>query len=119
MTDSRPQVHGVDVDDETRCTHYGSDLDVIALRFGCCERYFSCKRCHDVVADHDSEPWPASRFDDPAVYCGVCETTLTVSTYLECDHTCPHCQASFNPGCRRHAHWYFEGVDPASAKGKE
>ena len=102
-------VSGVDVDPETRCAHYRGDRDVVALRFGCCETYFPCFRCHDAVADHEREPWPRARFDEPAVLCGVCGTELTAEAYLDLDeHECPRCGAAFNPGCVDHAHLYFE-----------
>lgn len=103
------EVHGVDVGPETRCAHYGSDRDVIALRLGCCEAFFACHRCHEAVTDHESEPWPRERFGEPAVLCGVCTTSLSVTAYLDADHTCPACGAAFNPGCRNHYDRYFEG----------
>jgi uncharacterized CHY-type Zn-finger protein len=102
-------VRGLDVGPETRCAHYDGQRDVIALRFGCCERFYPCHACHDVVADHDAAPWPRDRFDEPAVLCGVCETVLTASAYLRADHECPACSAEFNPGCVAHHDRYFEG----------
>ena len=104
------EVRGVNVDSETRCTHYDSDRDVIALRLGCCGVFYPCYRCHEVVADHDSQPWPRDRFDEPSVLCGVCGTALTVTTYLDADHECPSCGVAFNPGCRAHYDRYFEGL---------
>lgn len=104
------EVRGVNVDSTTRCAHYDSDRDVIALRFGCCEVFYPCHLCHEIVTDHESQPWPSDRFDEPAVLCGVCETALTVSTYLDADHECPSCHASFNSGCRAHYGRYFEGL---------
>jgi uncharacterized CHY-type Zn-finger protein len=102
-------VHGVEVGAETRCGHFGSERDVIALRFGCCERFYPCYACHDAVVDHDAEPWPRERFDEPAVLCGVCETALTASTYLSANHECPSCGVAFNPGCEAHHDRYFDG----------
>lgn len=99
---------GVAVDPETRCAHYDTDRDVIAIRFACCDRYYPCFRCHDEVADHEPERIPRSRFDAPAVLCGVCGATLPVADYLSADDTCPNCAAPFNPGCRRHHDRYFE-----------
>lgn len=101
-------VYGVDVGPETRCAHFRSDRDVIALRFGCCEAFYSCHACHDAVAGHDASPWPRDRFDDPAVLCGVCETALTANVYLAADHECPSCGVAFNPGCAAHHDQYFE-----------
>ncbi|MFP8889020.1 CHY zinc finger protein [Natrialbaceae archaeon A-CW2] len=105
---SNVTVRGLEVDDETRCAHYASERDVVALRFGCCEAFYPCFQCHDAVADHDPEPWPLERFDEPAVYCGACDSTVTASAYLEAENVCPECDAEFNPGCRDHYDRYFE-----------
>lgn len=102
-------VHGVEVGPETRCAHYGTERDIIALRFGCCGRFYPCRSCHDAVADHDGEPWPRARFDEPAVLCGACGSTLSARAYLDADHACPECGAAFNPGCVAHYEHYFEG----------
>jgi uncharacterized CHY-type Zn-finger protein len=103
-------VTGVAVGPETRCTHYDGETDVIALRLGCCEGFFACHACHAAATDHAAQPWPRERFDDPAVLCGVCATTLTARAYLDSDHACPACGASFNPGCASHYDLYFEGL---------
>ena len=125
VTDSRFEVplRGVAVGPETRCAHWDSELDVVALRFGCCGAFSPCHTCHVETADHDPEPWPRARFDDPAVLCGVCGTTLSARIYLDGDSeerspsgsrakpdddSCPACGAGFNPGCRRHRDRYFE-----------
>lgn len=100
-------VYGVDVDDETRCAHYDSERDVVALRFACCDAYYPCFRCHAAVADHAAERWPRSRFDDPAVLCGACGERLSAREYFGCDHECPRCGAAFNPGCAAHRDRYF------------
>jgi len=112
-TDDRFAVplRGVGVDAETRCAHYDTVRDVVALRFPCCDAYFPCFRCHDAVTDHDSERVPRGAFDEPAVICGLCGTTFSVRTYLDCEDTCPDCDGSFNPGCRRHHDRYFD-ADP-------
>jgi uncharacterized CHY-type Zn-finger protein len=124
-TDSRFRVplRGIAVDPETRCAHWDSDIDVVALRFGCCGTFSPCHACHVETADHDPEPWPRDRFDEPAVLCGVCGATLSARAYLAGDSegrspsgsrakpdddSCPACGAAFNPGCRRHRDRYFE-----------
>ena len=124
-TDDRFRVplRGVAVDPDTRCAHWDSALDVVALRFGCCGAFSPCHACHAATADHEPEPWPRPRFDDPAVLCGVCGTTLSARAYLDGDSegrspsasratpdddACPACGAAFNPGCRRHRDRYFE-----------
>lgn len=99
---------GIAVDEETRCRHYDDAVDVVALRFACCETYYPCYACHAEATDHEPEQWPRDRFDEPAVLCGVCREELTVDAYLDCADSCPGCGAAFNPGCRAHHHRYFE-----------
>jgi len=101
-------LRGVAVDVETRCAHYDSERDVVALRFPCCDCYYPCFRCHEAVADHEPDRVPAAEFDAPAVLCGACGATLTVSEYLDCEDVCPECGTAFNPGCRRHRDRYFQ-----------
>ncbi|MDZ5810846.1 CHY zinc finger protein [Halorubrum sp. AD140] len=137
-TDDRFAVplRGVAVDPETRCAHWDGPVDVVALRFGCCEAYYPCDACHDATTDHETEPWPRDRFDELAVLCGACRTVLTAREYLDGeaqraagseghspsgnraspgdsretpdDDACPRCGAAFNPGCRAHRDRYFE-----------
>jgi uncharacterized CHY-type Zn-finger protein len=109
-TDDRFAVplRGVGVDAETRCRHWDDPVDVVALRFACCGTYYPCVSCHAETTDHDTDRWPRDRFADPAVLCGICQTTLTADSYLDCADTCPACGAAFNPGCREHHHLYFE-----------
>jgi len=78
-------LRGVAVDPETRCAHWDSERDVVALRFGCCGTFSPCHACHAETADHEPAPWPRARFDDPAVLCGVCGTTLSARRYLAGD----------------------------------
>ncbi|QLH81047.1 CHY zinc finger protein [Halosimplex pelagicum] len=108
-TDGRFPVplRGVAVDAETRCGHYDDAVDVVAIRFSCCDCYYPCFRCHETLADHEPERIARESFDDPGVLCGVCGERLSVREYLDCDDACPACGASFNPGCRRHRDRYF------------
>ena len=101
-------LRGVAVNGETRCAHYDDAVDVVALRFGCCETFYPCFRCHAETTGHDPEVWPRERFDEPAVLCGVCASTLSAREYLDCADACPRCGAAFNPGCRKHRDRYFE-----------
>lgn len=101
-------VRGQQVDSQTRCVHWDDTVDVIALRFACCEVYYPCYECHEAVADHEAEQWPVSRFDEPAVLCGVCNETISARQYLAGENRCPHCGADFNPGCKSHRELYFE-----------
>lgn len=99
-------VRGPAIDGETRCVHYGSPLDVVALRAPCCDAWYPCHLCHAAVADHPLEVIPRAEHHLPAALCGVCRTTLSVPEYLAAD-SCPSCGAAFNPGCAAHAHLYF------------
>jgi uncharacterized CHY-type Zn-finger protein len=102
------EVFGVDVDPETRCRHWHSETDIIALRFKCCGRWYPCFDCHAELADHPHRVWPKSDLDEQAVLCGACGKKLSVSEYLACDSICPVCKRNFNPGCAGHYHLYFE-----------
>lgn len=42
-----PKVYGATVDQETRCTHYNTPFDVIAIKFKCCHKYYPCFKCHN------------------------------------------------------------------------
>jgi uncharacterized CHY-type Zn-finger protein len=105
----RPAVRGIDLDSETRCAHWHSALDVIAIRMKCCGVYFACKDCHAALADHAIRVWPRSEWNQKAILCGACGSELTIAEYMACGNTCPRCSAGFNPGCRNHYHFYFEG----------
>ena len=105
-------VRGVDAGPETRCAHYGSDRDVVAVAFPCCGTFYPCFRCHDALADHPAEPWPAGSEAGDAVLCGSCGERLALSTYfarLDADAACPACSAAFNPGCLSHRERYVVG----------
>lgn len=103
----RPIVHGLDLDPETRCAHWRSPLDIIALKMRCCGTYYACRDCHDALAGHEAEVWPQAEWDESAVLCGACGTELSVRAYLACESRCPNCGAAFNPGCHKHRHLYF------------
>ncbi|AGW40585.1 hypothetical protein O159_03700 [Leifsonia xyli subsp. cynodontis DSM 46306] len=104
---SRPRVLGPVVDERTRCVHYRTPLDVIAIRFACCGEYYPCHLCHAETAGHPARPWPAAERGVHAILCGVCGETLTIADYLETEN-CPACATPFNPGCKAHAGLYFE-----------
>ena len=93
-----PEVFGKTVDEHTRCVHYATELDIIAIRFACCDRYFPCHLCHSETADHPAQQWPSEKFDQPA--------ELTITAYKSTDN-CPECHAPFNPRCAAHSDCYF------------
>ncbi|KEO75587.1 chromophore lyase [Anditalea andensis] len=104
-------VYGQSVDDQTRCVHWHSDLDIIAIKFKCCNRYYPCFSCHEEETDHEHQVWPRSEFDQNAILCGVCRKELSIEDYMASGNICPHCTSHFNPGCSNHYYLYFEVND--------
>ena len=102
------EVHGEFVDEETRCAHWNSKLDIVALKFKCCGRWYPCFECHAELADHPVQVWPREERNELAVLCGSCGHEFAIEEYLDCDSTCTKCNASFNPGCAKHYDLYFE-----------
>lgn len=101
-------IKGKIVDDNTRCVHYHSPLDVIAIKFKCCDQYYPCYYCHQEEADHPATVWEKREFDAGAILCGVCSTEMTIAAYKACNYQCPFCNTPFNPKCVNHDHFYFE-----------
>lgn len=101
-------VKGKTIDDQTRCSHYHSDVDIIAIKFKCCNTYYSCFSCHEEEATHPPKVWKKNEFDTLAILCGVCKHELTINEYFVCNSVCPNCLTSFNPKCSNHYHLYFE-----------
>src|SRR5271163_1771530 len=104
MTAPRPPVFGLDLDGQTRCVHWRSPLDIVALKLACCRVYYACRDCHDALADHPAKVWPVADWDELAAMCGACGHQMSAAAYQTCDDRCPACTAAFNPGCRRHQH---------------
>jgi uncharacterized CHY-type Zn-finger protein len=102
------KVAGKIIDSFTRCEHYHSELDIIAIKFPCCNTYYPCFDCHRETAGHDAVQWKKNEFDAKAVLCGNCKQELTVNEYVQSDNQCPFCKASFNPGCANHYELYFD-----------
>ena len=101
------QIHGQTVDAQTRCVHYRSELDIVAIRFVCCGRVYPCYQCHAAGETHAAQLWPADLWTEQAILCGVCRGTLSIADYRAAT-ACPACGAAFNDGCRAHAHLYFD-----------
>jgi len=101
-------VYGKLVDDETRCEHYHSPLDIIAIKFKCCDKYYPCYQCHEETADHPAQVWSKEEWDTKGILCGVCKYELTINEYMNSNDQCPDCKAAFNPNCSKHYHLYFQ-----------
>lgn len=109
-------IQGKLVDGQSRCVHWHSPLDVIALKFKCCEQYYACYSCHDELTTHLVERYDILKNkDEKVIICGVCKTELTFEDYsvgdnCETDLSCRNCEAKFNPGCKLHYDLYFKTV---------
>ena len=107
-------VRGVELDAETRCLHYHSVLDIIAIKMMCCGDFYACTECHEALADHPIEVWPVDRWDQRAILCGHCGEELSIAEYMTSGYACPTCDAAFNPGCRNHYRYYLgTGSEPS------
>jgi uncharacterized CHY-type Zn-finger protein len=89
------------------CAHHNTPLDIIAIKFKCCHRYYPCYACHEANAGHLAERWERSERNHKAILCRVCEEEMTIEAYLACAAQCPQCRAPFNPRCEKHWHFYF------------
>jgi uncharacterized CHY-type Zn-finger protein len=102
------QVMGKPIDHQTRCIHYHTVNDIIAIKFKCCDQYYPCYSCHEETAGHAVEQWPKHQWNCKAILCGNCKHQLTIEEYMRCDNQCPQCKALFNPNCKMHYQLYFE-----------
>lgn len=115
---AKPLVHGQAVDEQTRCVHYQTPLDVIAIKFVCCGRYYPCFECHADAESHPAEQWPRERWGEAAILCGGCGEQLPIAEYKRALAAagaaasgiahCPRCQIAINERCSLHAELYFE-----------
>jgi len=108
MAPARHAVRGLDLDPQTRCAHWRSPLDIVAIKMRCCGAWYACKDCHEALAGHPIEVWPRGSWGERAILCGACGAELSINDYMSSGDRCPACAASFNPGCRTHYHFYFE-----------
>ncbi|HEY5236280.1 MAG TPA: CHY zinc finger protein [Rhabdochlamydiaceae bacterium] len=104
------EVHGLDLNDHTGCVHHRKPVDIIAIKFKCCGRYYACHACHRELEPHPVQRWTPDDFDSKAILCGKCEHEQTIHDYLACSTHCPNCKAAFNPGCKKHWYLYFSGL---------
>jgi uncharacterized CHY-type Zn-finger protein len=103
-----PEVKGKLVDDETRCIHYSSALDIIAIQFKCCNEYYPCYECHEAVAGHKAAVWSKEEWNTKAILCGHCKLEMSIADYMNANNECPNCKEPFNPKCSNHYHLYFD-----------
>ncbi|MGZ0711960.1 CHY zinc finger protein (plasmid) [Coraliomargarita sp. W4R53] len=106
MSSDSINVYGLSIDEQTRCVHYSTERDIVAIRFFCCELYYPCHLCHEETSGHRIEVWPRELFCRKAIACGACRHEFSIQQYLTMDH-CTSCASEFNPGCSTHHHLYF------------
>jgi len=108
---SVPKVMGVDLDGQTRCKHWNSTRDIIAIKFACCQTYYACYDCHQELAGHAPSRWPKENFQlEKVVLCGSCKNEMSIQTYQKANSQCPQCGAAFNPRCALHWPLYFASI---------
>ncbi|WP_414049110.1 CHY zinc finger protein [Macrococcus animalis] len=100
-------IEGVAVDEQGRCEHYHSPVDVVCYQFPENDTYYPCHLCYEAI--HQSAPQAkySIHSDLKAVLCGVCQTEIAINAYVQ-SNQCPNCTHPFNPGCKNHFHLYFE-----------
>lgn len=111
VSNSKKPVHlkGQLVDTQTRCRHYHSALDIIAIKFKCCDIYFPCYKCHLELESHDIIRW--NKLDlkaEKVILCGSCSNLLYYQEYSANDNKCLYCSSDFNPNCSLHYGLYFD-----------
>ncbi|KRL43329.1 CHY zinc finger protein [Lacticaseibacillus manihotivorans] len=99
----KPKIYGQQLDVASRCRHYHSDLDVVALWCGQCQKFWACYEFHDAMGDHEFVPLPKAQ---ALVLCGACRCMMTYSQYQS--GACPNCWYPFNPRCELHTDHYFQ-----------
>ena len=52
-----PEICGMEVDAQTRCVHWRSAVDIVAIKMACCGVYWACKDCHEALAGHAIAVW--------------------------------------------------------------
>ncbi|RLL44839.1 hypothetical protein D8M04_08115 [Oceanobacillus piezotolerans] len=101
------KIYGFPVDSQGRCKHYHGVMDTISIKFKCCGKFYPCYKCHDETTEHIRQAWGENEFQEKAIFCGVCQTELTIHEYLSGDK-CSKCQTVFNPNCSKHYSYYFK-----------
>ncbi len=70
---------GIDLDQEYRCLHYHTPLDIVGLKCAFCQTYYACYHCHDQLTDHAFVP--TGHQETSPVICGHCRKLLSLAEY--------------------------------------
>ncbi|MGN0728129.1 CHY zinc finger protein [Treponema sp.] len=103
MKNTGGKIHGKLTDQQGRCIHYNSPLDVIANKCSVCKKFYACYKCHDESEDHRFSA--VSDDEKDTVMCGVCGRTFSYREYSALSF-CPGCKSRFNPRCALHKNIY-------------
>lgn len=101
------KIYGLLVDNEIRCQHYHTELDIVALKCFDCLKYYACYQCHDNLEEHCFRAYPCHLKQDKVLICGVCQHEMVIEEYQEAI-ACSNCHSVFNPACSKHYDIYFE-----------
>ncbi|MGO3522530.1 MAG: CHY zinc finger protein [Leuconostoc mesenteroides] len=77
-------IKGINLDQQGRCKHWHTDVDVVANRCAKCRKYYACYLCHDALNTHPFVPVSLDT-EETAVCCGVCLHQMTPAQYLMVD----------------------------------
>ncbi len=100
-------INGNLIDGKGRCVHYGTEKDIVAIKFKCCNKYYACYQCHNEIENHLVKLWELEEFEEKAIACGSCFETISINKYKESSN-CPFCKSAFNVNCKKHYHLYFD-----------
>ncbi|KAI5959805.1 HOT13 [Candida pseudojiufengensis] len=101
-------IKGQLVDNQTRCIHYHTPVDLIAIKFKCCPKlYYPCFKCHEELNNHSIEKYDIKDKTEEVIICGNCFNTMTIENYINCNSKCPYCKSIFNSKCSLHYDLYF------------
>ena len=90
------KIYGLLVDNERRCQHYHTELDIVALKCFDCLKYYACYQCHDSLEEHSFRAYPCHLKHE-----------MVIEEYQEAI-ACPNCHSAFNLACSKHYDIYFE-----------
>lgn len=102
------KVHGLGLKSDLRCAHYSTSLDIVAIQFKCCEKFYACIKCHDAHQKHKADRWIVEDRNKKAIQCGKCASLISIKAYLTGAFKCPCCKSQFNPRCKSHYAYYFD-----------
>jgi uncharacterized CHY-type Zn-finger protein len=102
------EIFGAGLNASAGCAHYHSELDIVAIKFACCEHYYACCICHQELAAHPIKRWPVDAFHTKAILCRRCGVEHTIEEYLHSKMRCMNCSSPFNPNCKLHWNIYFD-----------